>query len=78
MHGREMFAFCAKSLKDLKLDYLDLYLVHWPFRNYHAPGLELILVIQCQPYNHEIHMEAWYQMERLMEAGLVRHIGTSI
>jgi len=29
------------------------------------------------PYNHENYMKTWRQMERLMERGLVRHIGNS-
>jgi len=40
-HGEgQVIESCKKSLKDLKLDYLDLYLVHWPFPNYHAPGCD--------------------------------------
>ena len=79
MHGKgDVLLSCAKSLKDLKLDYLDLYLVHWPFRNYHAPGVGPdSRDPNAKPYNHEEYMETWYQMERLVEAGLVRHIGTS-
>lgn len=28
---------CRESLDDLGIDYFNLYLVHWPFPNYHAP-----------------------------------------
>ena len=79
MHGQgDVLLSCAKSLKDLKLDYLDLYLVHWPFPNYHAPGVSVdSRDPNAKPYIHEDFMKTWRQMERLVEAGLVRHIGTS-
>ena len=32
---------CEQSLADLQLDYLDLFLVHWPFPNFHAPGCDV-------------------------------------
>ncbi|NLM10365.1 MAG: aldo/keto reductase [Clostridiaceae bacterium] len=79
MHGKgDVLLSCAKTLKDLKLDYLDLYFVHWPFRNYHPLGAPPDYRNEdAGPYNHEQYMETWYQMERLVQAGLVRHIGTS-
>ncbi len=69
---------CKKTLKDLKLDYLDLYFVHWPFANYHAPGVSVdSRDPNAKPYIHENFMNTWRQMEQLVDMGLVKHIGTS-
>lgn len=79
MHGDgDVLLSCAKTLKNLKLEYLDLYLVHWPFPNYHAPGVDVTSRDpHARPYIHEEYMKLWRQMERLVELGLVKHIGTS-
>ncbi|HVT12284.1 MAG TPA: aldo/keto reductase [Fimbriimonadaceae bacterium] len=69
---------CEDSLRDLGLDYLDLYLVHWPFPNHHGPGVDVdSRDPHAQPYRHEVYMRTWAQMEALVARGLVRHIGTS-
>jgi diketogulonate reductase-like aldo/keto reductase len=69
---------CRKSLADLQLDYLDMYLVHWPFPNHHPPGCSAnSRSPNAKPYIHENFMKTWRQMERLVELGLVRHIGVS-
>jgi len=79
MHGEgDVLKSCEKSLKDLDLDYLDLYLTHWPFPNYHEPGCDVnSRSPNAKPYIHENYMKTWSQMEELFEKGLVRHIGTS-
>jgi alcohol dehydrogenase (NADP+) len=75
---QDVIPSCEKSLKDLQVDYLDLYLVHWPFPNYHAPGVGVTSRDpHARPYIHEEYMTMWRQMEKLVERGLVRHIGTS-
>jgi alcohol dehydrogenase (NADP+) len=77
MHNNVVEA-CKKSLSDLQLDYLDLYLVHWPFPNYHPPGCDVTSRSpDAKPYIHENYMSTWQQMEKLIEMGFVRHIGTS-
>ncbi len=69
---------CKQSLADLQLDYLDAYLVHWPFPNFHPPGCDVSSRSpDARPYIHEEFMQTWRQMERLVDMGLVRHIGTS-
>lgn len=79
MHGDgDILASCRKSLADLNLDYLDLYLVHWPFPNFHPPGCSVdARSPDARPYIHENFMKTWRQMERLVDMGLVRNIGTS-
>ena len=69
---------CKESLADLQLEYLDLYLVHWPFPNYHRPGCNVDeRDPNAKPYLHENFMKTWRKMEELVDLGLVRHIGTS-
>ncbi|MCA9659216.1 MAG: aldo/keto reductase [Myxococcales bacterium] len=65
-----------KTLADLGLDYLDLYLIHWPVAlrpGVHMPrsGADMISL-------EELPLGAtWRGMEAAADAGLARHIGVS-
>jgi alcohol dehydrogenase (NADP+) len=78
-HGEnDVIPSCEKSLADLRLDYLDLYLVHWPFPNHHPPGCDVsVRNPHALPYIHANFMRTWRKMEELVDRGLVRQIGTS-
>lgn len=65
-----------KTLADLRLEYLDLYLVHWPIAHprgvlYPRKGEELI-ALDRMPL-----ADTWAAMEPAVDAGLVRHLGVS-
>jgi len=67
-----------KSLADLGLDYLDLYLVHWPFPNFHPPKTEVTWRgTDAKPFILESFLKTWRKLEELQKKGLVRAIGTS-
>ncbi len=78
-HGKgDVLLSCAKSLKDLQLDYLDTYFVHWPFPNYHAPGCDKdARNPDSKPFSADCFMATWRQMEKLVDMGLVKNIGMS-
>ena len=79
MHGDgDVLIACAKTLKDLKLDYLDMYYVHWPFPNYHAPHCDVdSRNPDSRPFSVEEFMNTYRQCEELVRKGLIRHIGIS-
>jgi diketogulonate reductase-like aldo/keto reductase len=67
------------TLKDLQLDHLDLYLMHWPLAHVNdgtgnskkdANGVSII--------DNEVTVaETWAAMEKLVDEGLVKSIGVS-
>lgn len=58
-------ATCEESLKNLGLDYLDLYLIHWPSVKKIADNWE------------EINADTWRGFEKLYKDGKIRAIGVS-
>ena len=79
MHGDgDVLISIAKSLKDLQLDYIDLFFLHWPFPNYHAPGCDIdSRNPDSKPFSVERFMNTWRQLERLVDMGLAKNIGMS-
>jgi alcohol dehydrogenase (NADP+) len=79
MHGRgDVLLSLARSLRDLRLDYVDACLVHWPFPNYHAPGCDGdARNPNSVPFSADSYLDVWRQMERIHDMGLARYIGMS-
>ncbi|HEV7348884.1 aldo/keto reductase [Telluribacter sp.] len=65
-----------QTLRDLNLDYLDLYIIHWPVALKEGIGFpgsaEDFLSLDEVPLS-----ETWEAMEQCAEQGLARHIGVS-
>ena len=72
-------ASLKKTLKDLQLDYLDLFLMHLPAPSGEAYGLTDADLDKYPvfPNWREINSETWRAMEKAYEEGLVRAIGVS-
>lgn len=67
-----------KTLADLRLDYLDLYYIHWPFPNTHKPGAGPDhRDPNSKPYNHASYLAVYRELEKAVDMGLIRAIGTS-
>lgn len=65
-----------KTLNDLGLDYLDLYLIHWPVVL--RPDAEVPFQAEDFISLQDMPMEdTWKEMEKAKKDGLVRHIGVA-
>lgn len=76
-HGEEnVLPALKKTLSDLGLDYLDLYLIHWPVANQtDKPGARIAADFRTL---EEVPLtDTWKGMEQAKEQGLARHIGVS-
>ena len=69
---------CRKSIADLQCDYIDIFFIHWPFPNYHAPGCDVdSRNPDSKPFSVEEFMNTYRQCEELVEKGLIKYIGIS-
>ncbi len=86
-HRREHVELaCKKSLSDLKLDYLDLYLIHFPIAQRFVPIVERYppgwfydphAVERRMELGSVPLLETWEAIVNLRRAGLVKNIGVS-
>jgi len=80
MHREQVRPFIERSLKNLQLDYVDLYLIHTPF------GFKFVDFATLGPKDEAgnllidkqtNHVEIWKGMEEVHDAGLAKAIGVS-
>ena len=60
-----------RSLEDLRTDYVDVYLIHWP-----RPDLGAGASVECKDWR-ELDLETWRAMEELHRQGKIRALGLS-
>ncbi|KAI0070558.1 Aldo/keto reductase [Panus rudis PR-1116 ss-1] len=68
-HHHQVAEAFEQSLNSLNIDYIDLYLMHWPQAMVDGRTLA--------PEEHPTFVETWKDMEKLLDTGKVRAIGVS-
>jgi alcohol dehydrogenase (NADP+) len=76
-HGKDnVVPALRQTLEDLQLEYLDLYLIHWPVAFKH----EVAGVSEAKDYlslEEQPIADTWFGMEKAVEMGLTKNIGVS-
>ncbi|XP_055627813.1 aldo-keto reductase family 1 member B1-like isoform X2 [Toxorhynchites rutilus septentrionalis] len=68
---------CRTTLKNLGLDYVDLYLIHWPMGYREGDALFPTDENGKTAYSDVDYVDTWKEMEKLVELGLAKSIGIS-
>lgn len=76
MHAHDdVITACKQTLKDLQLEYLDLYLMHWGIAQPKDMGNEPVDADGFTKLTNVSVRETWEAMEELVKLGLVKSIG---
>ncbi|KAJ6580971.1 NADP-dependent oxidoreductase domain-containing protein [Mycena capillaripes] len=81
-HAKYIARSFDESLSRLGLDYVDLYLIHWPQtgdypNGYDAPSTFNEMIEQLKPVETPTFNETWAELERIHASGRARAIGVS-
>lgn len=84
MEPQYVQAACERTLRDLNLDYLDMYLIHFPIslqyvdpKVRYPPGWKVHEEDAGVTYSNATIRETWTAMENLVQLGLVKNIGVA-
>jgi len=78
MHSKgKVIPGIKQTLKDLGLDYVDLYLIHWPMGYKEDAGTLFPKDGDKWLYSDVDYVETWLEMEQVVKLGLAKSIGVS-
>lgn len=66
-----------QTLADFGLDYIDLYLIHWPIGFKEGEGLFPISSDGTYLFSDVDYLDTWKAMECVLSKGLTKNIGVS-
>jgi alcohol dehydrogenase (NADP+) len=76
-HIEHVIPALEKSLAQLNLGHIDLYMLHWPYRFKHNPTSFPVPVWERLGYVHEDIMQVWRLLEAEVDKGRIKALGVS-